>query len=120
MTDIKLKERCQFCGGVGQIESHKDWQDGVVYRHTPVCENPDCVGAFIDTYYDTPEQAAKAWDRRALSTEINTICSFCEKKLTECARPLFKGKGNVFMCCECFKNFATKFFLKVCDKIGDL
>jgi hypothetical protein len=126
MTDIKLKERCPFCGNVGEIVAiGGNPVCGKRPYYTPQCQTYNCLLDKVEAWYDTPGEAAEAWDRRALPTEIikqetDMICSFCEKKLTECARPLFKGKGDVIMCCECFKNFATKFFLKICDKIGGI
>lgn len=57
MTDIKLKERCPFCGNVGEIVA--------IGGYTPQCQTYNCLLDKVEAWYDTPGEAAEAWDRRA-------------------------------------------------------
>lgn len=51
---------CPFCGGGAIILGG--------YRHSPVFVH--CVGCKTDScYYDTEEEAAAAWNRRAVVTD---------------------------------------------------
>ena len=60
---------CPFCGGVANLIAYEDFPDcGVPDKYfNVVCNTPDCYASdCVDSgYYETPEDAANAWNKRA-------------------------------------------------------
>ena len=57
MTELKS---CPFCGGKACLESSGNYYPTVVFR--VLCVKDYCC--MQSHYYDKPESAAKAWNRR--------------------------------------------------------
>ena len=65
MTEIQLKNHCPFCGNIGKIVAIGGKPTcGERPYYTPQCETYDCLLDIVEGWYDTPEEAAEAWDRR--------------------------------------------------------
>ena len=62
MRSPQLKP-CPFCGGRANL-FHVPLSSGSVV-HEVDCENDDCRVSVCTQAYDTPEEAAAAWNRRA-------------------------------------------------------
>ena len=76
MADSKLKP-CPFCSGEAEIKVRKintRWRrDRGEPRYRVHCTNKSasCMGVYVNRYYDTEEEAVKAWDRRANDGEAD-------------------------------------------------
>lgn len=64
MTDIELKP-CPFCGGKAHIIMHICLDNGFVSYEVSHSELNCCMKIKSDTVYHTPEEAARAWNKRA-------------------------------------------------------
>ena len=52
---------CPFCGG--ELETKTSWYGKMVYALR--CKNRGCPASVCEMYYATPEDAKKAWSKRA-------------------------------------------------------
>jgi hypothetical protein len=67
MIAYELKNSCPFCGKKLIVVSFEVFPgaDLETTFFEPECETDDCTVNDLERYYDTPEEAAEAWDRRA-------------------------------------------------------
>lgn len=61
MGKIKLKP-CPFCGGNGIIREFQSFRISTYY---PECDNENCVASDTGIHFDTEQEAAEAWNKRA-------------------------------------------------------
>lgn len=54
-------DSCPFCGSPGEMIVHND---GMIYK-AQCSENSMCLGTMIYKWFDTPEEAAEAWNMRS-------------------------------------------------------
>ncbi|MBQ8207746.1 MAG: Lar family restriction alleviation protein [Clostridia bacterium] len=53
-------EKCPFCGAPGEVVEHSDGD-----RYKPRCSGITmCLAEMIYRWFDTPEEAAAAWNTR--------------------------------------------------------
>ena len=85
--DFGLK-KCPFCGG--EAEHIVDVWDYIDRSHLVRCKNPECNGWCVQ-YYDTEEEAVKAWNTRKERTCHNLSSKYGEFLCSECRDGLWTG-----------------------------
>ena len=95
---------CPFCGEGTHIRTLETAHGSVLYGVS--CPTEGCFGFSMETYFDTPEEAIAAWNRRAERT-----CRVVSAK--ECG-----GVGYAPGCSECGWQMADSMWHSFCPNCG--